>query len=268
MGHARPPSHVSAAEKMDGSLSASLAEALAVDDVDAVRWLLQRQLPNAPPEPSCAAASAAAVDNDARPTIEVLGLTLRSVPVMGEPVWPAALALGGWLRAAAPSAVRPRAIELGAGAGAPGLVAATRGWAASVVLTDGDESLLPLLRDNCSLNPPSRGTTVTCRHLDWRGGDHAIADLRGHFTHVLAADVLFSHGDIAPLTRACAALLDQDEPGARLLLARSTFFDELQPTLLAALETVGLQLLSTAPAQEPVAAIVLEFGWARRHDDS
>ena len=35
-----------------------------------------------------------------------------------------------------------------------------------------------------------------------------------------------------------------------------------EATLLAALETVGLQLLSTAPAQEPVAAIVLEFGWA------
>ena len=71
----------------------------------------------------------------------------------GNEVWPGGKVLGEWL-AARPELVRGRAVlELGAGAGLPGLVAAAAG-AASTTLTDLPEAL-PLLRANAAANAAS-----------------------------------------------------------------------------------------------------------------
>ncbi len=102
-------------------------------------------------------------------TIKSYGLKLRSQLVMsGAAVWPAALALCAALRERPALAAGASICELGAGAGAPGLVCACLG-ARRVLLTDGDTDLLVLLRVNVSLNAPSFGEDagpVVCE-LEW-----------------------------------------------------------------------------------------------------
>jgi len=123
-------------------------------------------------------------------TFQSCGLTLRAQLVMGgASVWPAALALAQWLLDHPESSAGVSVLELGAGAGAPGLIAAALG-ARLVLLTDGDTDLLPLMRDNAALNDnlrlggagvatPSPGVgpplysprSVLCTCLDWRDTD-------------------------------------------------------------------------------------------------
>lgn len=210
-----------------------------------------------------------------------LGLTLRAESIMGgEPVWPAAYALCSWLLTHGNACCAgARCIELGAGGGAPGLVAHACG-AAYLLATEGDASLLPLLEANCTRNltpvvvtpsspspapPPSWSVAV----LDWRDTDSIRAHASQPFDLILAADVLYSVGDVVPLVRAACALMGGDEhpsDRARFLVARSAWFEDLQPTLVACAEEAGLRLLSesTLPGRndDGTRATVLEFGRA------
>lgn len=126
-----------------------------------------------------AAGGAAAAAEESAQLMHSCGLTLRTRMVMGgAAVWPAALALAGWLRAHPHAAAGAAVLELGAGAGAPGLVCASLG-ARLVLLTDGDEDLLPLMKHNAALNAsgrtPAPGASASDREgrvqvacLDWR----------------------------------------------------------------------------------------------------
>jgi len=280
-------------------LQGMLRSAASVVNSDAAQCSPEKCSPDMPP----AAASTS--------TFESCGLTLRSQLVMGGArVWPAAVALAELLRER-PSLCRgARVIELGAGAGAPGLVCADLG-ASFVLLTDGDADLLPLLAANAARNGFAAVTRCAC--FDWRdarqlariaGGEtedatsdaadgtgsagclergraaasFAFAPLvgpaglgeesseggagAGDFDLVLAADVTFSFGDVRPLARAAASLLRRAEGSGdrRLLLARSGLFEELEPTLLAAMQEEGLELLSRREGSQ-ANATVLELGW-------
>lgn len=82
---------------------------------------------------------------------------------------------------------RARVVELGAGCGTAGLMAARLG-AANVTLTD-LPPLLPLLRRNCEANGVARTTRVA--PLEW-GGDAAARfarDAGGPFDVILGADI-------------------------------------------------------------------------------
>ena len=246
--------------------------------------ILARGLPHLEREAAAArtartAAALAASTDQLMLEIPELGLKLQSTKVMSQPVWPAALALGRWLRRRANEVCNgARCIELGAGGGAPGLVARAAG-AAELVATEGDESLLPLLRANCAANP---GGPWTAAALDWcdleavraAAGNSAGGGPVG-FDLVLAADCLYSVGDIQPLVRAAVALMRR-RPRSRFLLARSAWFEDLQPTCVACAEEMGLSLLSSERVQsvgggtdsaaaaagadsEHVDAVVLEF---------
>ena len=185
---------------------------------------------------------------------------------MSHVIWPAALALCRWLGNHPERCLGAHVLELGAGSGAPGLVALTLG-AASLTLTDGDEDLLELMQTNCELNVrevPTRAALCAVRELDWRQAAHvgvARAARPEGCSLVLATDVTFGAGDFEPLVRAAAALLER-APRARLLLARSTWFEGLQHTLLAVAEAAGLQLLQETEGADEGAA-VLELGWSR-----
>lgn len=308
--------------------ASSLTSMLAAGDVDAMRHMLRAQAgPKAPASPTAPsmdpltqransiaddilqrglvhleaeaaatakqeAADAAARLSEQHISLPDLGLILLSQPVMGQPVWPAALALSRWLLDRVDVCRGAHVLELGAGCAAPSLVA-HRAGAASVAMTDADEGLLRLMRTNATLNgcdcaeptPASGGSeagvggggeggaassssaALPSPHsvglLDWRVcGDVSRwvnRSARGDgFELLLAADILFGVGDIEPVARAAARLL-RAAPHSRFLLARSPWFEELQPTLVAGLENVGLALLSTAAAAD---ATVLEFGRA------
>ena len=163
------------------------------------------------------AAAAAAAAAEQRPHIDIptLGLMMRATPVMSQAVWPAALALGRWLRARGDALCDGASVvELGAGGGAPGLVA-RRAGASFLLATDGDESLVPLLAANIEANA-GRGSWRAMA-LDWCDADAvaaAAADATsdgsydgGGFDLVLAADVVYTPGDIQPLVRAARKLV-------------------------------------------------------------
>ncbi|PON48405.1 Lysine methyltransferase [Trema orientale] len=114
-------------------------------------------------------------------------------------VWDSALVLAEWLAAAQDQlefSLRGKSvIELGAGAGLPGLAAALLG-ASRVVLTDVG-ALIPGLRKNVEAN--GLGDRVEVSELVW-GSDESVGEL-GEFELVLMSDVFFDAEDMAALAK-------------------------------------------------------------------
>lgn len=203
--------------------------------------LLKLGLPHLEREAAAADAATASTPAAQWPLMEVpeLGLMLRAQPVMGQAVWPAALALGKFLREHAHLCDGARVVELGAGGAAPGLVARAQG-AAYLLATDGDESLVQLMAANCEANA---GGDWSAAMLDWRDVEAVAREASGSWDLVLAADVLYTAGDLVPVARASRVML-RSESRSRVLLACSAWFEGFQPTLVAAFEEEGFVLLS------------------------
>ncbi|CAA9295118.1 MAG: hypothetical protein AVDCRST_MAG11-418 [uncultured Gemmatimonadaceae bacterium] len=142
----------------------------------------------------------------------------------GVVLWPAAVALAHDVAARADALRGQRVLELGAGTGLPGIVAATLG--ARVVQTDRHELALAVCRRNGARNgaPP-----IEYRLADWS----AWSDT-GRYDCILGSDVLYAEAMHPHLRRIFDANL---APGGRVLLAdpfRASSF-----RLLEALEQGG-----------------------------
>lgn len=97
-------------------------------------------------------------------------------------IWPAALALSAWL---IPRDFRTfRCIELGAGTGFLSLSLAKAGVLSQVLITDGEEKSVELIRSNIALN---EGVEAEAAMLDW---NHCPDSMRGEFEMVLGSDVM------------------------------------------------------------------------------
>ncbi|MEO8561034.1 MAG: methyltransferase domain-containing protein [bacterium] len=103
-------------------------------------------------------------------------------PPYGVALWPAAIALAHDLAARADSLRGLRVLELGAGTGLPGIVAASFG--AHVVQTDRQERAL----EQCRLNGAANHLdTIEYRLADWtRWSDES------HYDLILGADILYA----------------------------------------------------------------------------
>lgn len=150
---------------------------------------------------------------------------------------------------------RRHVLELGCGLGLCGILAARLNPRGVVVLTDGDElamekvwvdgfSLLyayigeghslpscsppthnqtttsgTQLNANVEANAVANGCAVTTRQLLW--GEHAelLREFPDKFDLVLAADVIYEEGAVAPLVATVAATLRRDAPNAVFLLS-------------------------------------------------
>jgi predicted nicotinamide N-methyase len=151
----------------------------------------------------------------------------RDLPY-GIVLWPAAIALAHEL-AARPVAGR-RVLELGAGTGLPGIVAASLG--ARVVQTDKHPVALHL----CKMNAARNGiTTIEHRAADWA----AWAD-RDAYDLIIGSDVLYSDTLHPHLRRIFAENL---APGGTLLLADP--FRKLAVAFLEKLEADGWRVSMT-----------------------
>lgn len=108
-------------------------------------------------------------------------------------LWPGALLLADVVAAwgPAPPAGAPSVLELGAGLGLVGLVAAELGF--SVTVSDYDEDALAFARENARRNGVAAPAT---RHVDWR---QTYDDLRPD--RILAADVLYEARNLEPIAR-------------------------------------------------------------------
>lgn len=129
----------------------------------------------------------------------------------GLSVWAGAELLCRYLTARpAPTVLRgKRVLELGAGAGLCGLVAARVLGAASVLLTDGDAAVLANLRRNAAAG--GGAAAVACHQLIW-GAARAAAFARTHGRQdvVLATDCAYVTRSVRPLFATVAGVLAED----------------------------------------------------------
>ena len=111
-----------------------------------------------------------------------------------------------------------RVVELGCGLGVPSIAAERAG--ASVLATDASQEALTLLARNAQAN----GARIETATFDWTQPDQLLK--RAPFDLVLAADVLYERGSVAPLL----ALLPRLAPEALLAdpgrLAAGAFIEE------------------------------------------
>eukprot|EP00438_Fugacium_kawagutii_P021469 Skav234978 [mRNA] locus=scaffold122:142873:146390:+ [translate_table: standard] len=164
-------------------------------------------------------------------------LQLQALPfglpgAVGSHLWPSALLLFAQLRRRYAAATPPRgrterALELGSGCGAGGLVAAAHG--AQVTCSDCDPRVLPLLRANCADFARRQGACAghgpKVIKLDFASEEdlehRPCEDCRelasqGPFDLLLASDVLYEHQLVPKFFRCARALV---APGGEVLLA-------------------------------------------------
>jgi predicted nicotinamide N-methyase len=166
----------------------------------------------------------------------------------GVVLWPAAIALAHEVAARAEAFAGRRVLELGAGTGLPGIVAATLG--ARVTQTDRQEVALAVCRRNGERNGVA---SVTYRQADWMAWDDSE-----RYDWILGADILYAPGTHEALGRIFAANL---APGGRVLLADP--FRAVSFPALEAMEgdgwTVTLGKWTVGEAEDPRAVAVYEL---------
>jgi predicted nicotinamide N-methyase len=112
-----------------------------------------------------------------------------------------------------------RVVELGCGLGVPSIAAARAG--AAVLATDACAEALPLVERNAREN----GVGVETATVDWKRPDDLLE--RAPFDVVLAADVLYERGSVAPLLSLLprlapeAWLADPGRPAAGVFLEQA-----------------------------------------------
>jgi predicted nicotinamide N-methyase len=154
----------------------------------------------------------------------------RSRAPYGVALWPAAIALAHELASRADELRGRRVLELGAGTGLPGIVAATYG--ADVVQTDFHDAVLALGRLNAERNGV-RG--IEHRRADWMQWTDA-----GRYDVILGADVIYAPRNHAALR----AIFDANLAwGGRLLLTDP--FRKASLELLESMEADGWSVRMT-----------------------
>lgn len=130
----------------------------------------------------------------------------------GQIMWPVSVLLAHYLASDRGRSILKgrRVIELGAGCGLPGLVASL--FCESVVVTDGNEIVLGLLKTNASnfasqQQPPKRLVNVIAQQLIWGKRSQLEPLLQPPVDVIVAADVVQWPSVVEPLLQTVKALL-------------------------------------------------------------
>jgi len=145
-------------------------------------------------------------------------------PPYGVTLWPSAIALAHDLAARGKSLRGKRVLELGAGTGLPGIVAATFG--ARVVQTDYNEQALELCRQN--------GAANGCADIEYRRADWTAWTDTAQYDLLIGADVLYAERQHAGLRRIFQSNV---APAGSIILADP--FRSASLRMLEALESEG-----------------------------
>ena len=138
---------------------------------------------------------------------QVLGWSQGGCTVVWSDLLPRILALHGKKICAGKTV-----LELGAGCGLVGLLAAR--YASRVDITDGDEQEAVLIASNIEAHAPASGCVCSALHLNW-GSDFAAAavksgELLPAYDLILSAQVVYVPAAIGPLVETVASLLTAD----------------------------------------------------------
>lgn len=153
----------------------------------------------------------------------LLGETANRLPY-GVALWPSAIALAHEVATRAPLLRGRRILELGAGTGLPGIVAASLGG--RVLQTDRDELAMSVCRRNAERNDLA---SIEHRLADWTSWDDA-----GLYDWILGSDILYGEPLHPQLRRIFESNLAS---GGRVLL--SDPFRSMSLRLLESLEADG-----------------------------
>lgn len=161
-------------------------------------------------------------------------------------LWPAAIALAH--EVASRELAGKRILELGAGTGLPGIVAASLG--ARVVQTDRQNLVLHVCKQNAERNGV---TTIEHRIADWTAWEDA-----GRYDLILGSDILYA----APLHPSLRQIFETNlAPDGTVLLADP--FRETSVRLLETMEAEGWRItmdrwsVGVAPPPRPVGVFAL-----------
>lgn len=149
---------------------------------------------------------------------------LREKLPYGVTLWASSIALAHEAAARGADFRASRVLELGAGTGLPGIIAASFG--AEVVQTDRNELVLSLAKRNLKLNKTS---TVEQRLVDWTDWQDTA-----QYDYILGSDILYGEELQAHLRRIFETNL---APGGKILLADP--FREISINFLELLENDG-----------------------------
>eukprot|EP01102_Stenamoeba_stenopodia_P001515 TRINITY_DN1130_c0_g2_i1.p1 TRINITY_DN1130_c0_g2~~TRINITY_DN1130_c0_g2_i1.p1 ORF type:complete len:263 (-),score=71.75 TRINITY_DN1130_c0_g2_i1:64-852(-) len=156
-------------------------------------------------------------------------------------LWPGAKLLCDYLVTIEDSFSNMKACELGSGAGLCGVLAA-QFFASELILTDGSEKALTLLRENVrfnrkSLNVDKRSLKVT--ELEW-GNNEAISRLgfKERFDIVFGSDLIYQQVQIRPMLTTASMLMKRDGRSRFILsfIPRSQFLEEQLRVVAAELQ--------------------------------
>ena len=154
--------------------------------------------------------------NDLQVTLACSQAATTDYDLTGQLIWPVSVLLSHYLASSRGRwLLRKRnVVELGAGCGLAGLVASHVG-AHQVILTDGNEIVLDLLRQNCKST-----VNVQARKLIWGDKENLNMVLRDmtHVDVVIAADVVQWPAVVEPLLNSAKALLWTSECKAPTLV--------------------------------------------------
>ncbi|CAE8608993.1 unnamed protein product [Polarella glacialis] len=197
---------------------------------------------------------------------------VEAADTSGAAVWAGSVSLAEELLARPELVAGTRVLELGCGVGVAGLAAAVVG-AASVVLTDGNPSVLALCRRNIEANRGKLGAgTCECVTLEW-GEVHAAAALAAAHRPevVIGADVGYDPSSQDALARTLVALsrrsAQQSSEGAPpplvVVLAEATRYRDVHGFLRTSLADVGgLSLVAERKLADKVVLLQYESGRA------
>lgn len=167
-------------------------------------------------EPSSPTTTAAAASTEA-PTERSADHEEEEKPdLLGLDIWPASLHLCEYIAANPALVAGATVLELGAGVGLPGLLAAQLG-AARVVLTDYEQKVVDHVARNASLCHV--GDRCQGLRLDWTKLDLLPPEHRGTYSVLLAADVLYIQDIMPGFVDSVLALL---APGGMVLVGHQS----------------------------------------------